>query len=55
MSKNITTQDLEKALEKLVNEMGMSIKEYLEKPCFVNVKPAKDKLRRHLGLKIRDC
>jgi len=54
MERNITTEELEKALEKLVTDMGLSIKEYFETPRPINVKPAKDKLRIHLGLKIRD-
>jgi hypothetical protein len=54
MSKTITTKELENALEKLAIEMGISIKEYLDTTKPVNVKPAKDTLRKHLGLHPRD-
>jgi len=53
MSKNITTKELEEVLEKLVTEMGISIREYLDNPKKINVKPAKDTLRSHLGLNPR--
>jgi len=54
MSENITTDELEKALEKLASDMGLSIKEYLTQTRPIDTKPAKDCLRTRLGLKPRD-
>lgn len=50
MSQNITTQELQEALQKLVEEMGKSIVEYVNNPKTPDTKPAKDALRDSMGL-----
>lgn len=53
MSQNVTTKEMETALEKLAEQMGMSIKEYVEGVLSGTRKPdistAKDKFKQGLS------
>jgi len=53
MAENITTEMMEQALIKLAQEMGLSIKEYVEQALTTrqpNVQPANQKFKDTLGV-----
>jgi hypothetical protein len=54
MANNVTTELMEQALTKLAEEMGLSIKEYVELALTTrppNVEPANQKFKDTLGIK----